>query len=82
MERLLQYMDDLEDLVFAVASQGEKIRHLLRFILFAITAVSAQAMSIFLAVVNPPLAVAAASILVVGMLYRSVVYNIPVVAAA
>lgn len=82
MERLLQYMDDFEDLVFAVALQGENIRQMLKFTFFIITAVTVQTLCIFLAVVSPPLAVAAASILVVGMLYWGVVYKIPVATAA
>ena len=82
MERLLQYMDDLEDLVFAVALQGENIRQMLKFVFFIITAVSVQGLCILLAVANPPLAVAAASTVAVCMLYRGVVYNIPAAIAA
>lgn len=81
MERLLQYLDDLEDLAFAVASQAENIRRILRFVGFTLIAVLAQMLCVALAVTNPPLAAASASVLVVGMLYRSAVYNVPIASA-
>ena len=81
MERLLQYLDDIEDLVYAVALRSERIMQALRFVAFMLTAVTAQALCIMLAIASPPLAVATASILVVTMLYRSAVNPIPAPAA-
>jgi hypothetical protein len=77
MERLAQYLDDLEDLFYAVAMLAERIRHVVRFVLFISTAVSIQALGVLLALTNPPIAVAAASLLLVGMLYHGAVQKKP-----
>jgi hypothetical protein len=77
MELFVQYLDDLEDLIYACALLAERIRQAARFILFISASVSIQILGVFLALANPPMAVAAASLLLVGMLYRGVVYNIP-----
>jgi hypothetical protein len=73
MERIIQYLDDLEDLVYAVALIWEGIRRTFRFTFFIIASVSFQALGIFLALTIPPLAVAMASLLLVGALYRGAV---------
>ncbi len=74
MERILQYLDDLEDLCYAFALKWERIRRTLRFALFLTTSISFQVLGIFLALSIPALAVATASLLLVGLLYRNVVY--------
>ena len=74
MERIVQYLDDLEDLFYAFALKWERIRRALRFTLFITTSVSFQLLGVFLALSIPALAVATASLLLVGLLYRSVVY--------
>ena len=81
MELFVQYLDDLEDLIYAIALLAERIFQATRFFLFVLASVSLQALGILLALVNPPMAVAAASLLMVGMLYRGVVHNIPPAAA-
>jgi len=73
MERLAQYLDDLEDLLYAVALKAERIRQALQFFLFMAASVILQVLGIFIALWSPPLAVAVASLLMVGMLYRAVV---------
>ena len=82
MERFIQYLDDLEDLIYACALLGERIRQSARFFVFISTSIAVQILGIFLALANPPMAVAAASLSLVGMLYRGVVYNIPAVVTA
>ena len=82
MERFIQYLDDLEDLVYACALLAERLFQAARFFIFISTSVAIQILGVLLALANPPMAVAAASLLLVGMLYRAVVYNIPVPAAA
>lgn len=77
MERFVQYLDDIEDLVYAVALLAERIRQAARFLAFLSASLCLQVLGILLALASPPLAVAAASLLLVGMLYRGVVYNIP-----
>ena len=74
MERIVQYLDDLEDLYSAFARKWERIRRALRFALFVALSLSFQILGIFLALSIPALAVATASLLLVGLLYRSVVH--------
>lgn len=77
MERFAQYLDDIEDLFFVVALLAERIRQAARFLAFVSASLCLQVLGVLLALASPPLAVAAASLLLVGMLYRGVVYNIP-----
>lgn len=77
MERIVQYLDNLEDLFYAFALKWERIRRTLRFALFIATSVSFQLLGVFLALSIPALAVATASLLLVGLLYGSVVYYGP-----
>ncbi len=73
MERLAQFLDDLEDLFYAVALKAERIRQAFRFFVFMATSAALQLSGVFIALWNPPLAVAMVSLLVVGMLFRAVV---------
>ncbi len=73
MEVLVQYLDDLEDLFYAAALKAERIRQAIRFFLFMAASAILQLFGIFIALKNPPLAVAVASLLLVGMLFRAVV---------
>jgi len=73
MERLVQCLDDLEDLFYAVALKAEPIRQAVRFFLFMAASAILQVAGILVALWNPPLAVAVASLLMVGMLFRAVV---------
>ncbi len=73
MECLVQYLDDLEDLIFAVALKAERIRQVVRFFLFMLTAVALQVLGVVVALENPPLALAAVALLLVGMLYRAAI---------
>ncbi len=73
MEVLVQYLDDLEDLFSAAALKAERILQAFRFFLFMAASAILQLFGIFIALKNPPLAVAAASLLLVGMLFRAVV---------
>lgn len=77
MERLAQYLDEIEDLFFALALKAERIRLALQFVLFMFAAVVLQICGITIALMHPPLALAVASLLSVGMLFRAVVANPP-----
>ena len=77
MERLVQYLDDLEDLFYAFPLIWEKIRRLASLSLFLTSSVALQLLCIYLALEFPPLAVALAALLIVTALYRSVVYHGP-----
>ena len=71
MEKFLQYWDDLDDLVGAFALYQERIRRLALFTLYTIFIASLQLGGILLAIYKPPLAMAAATILIVTLMYRS-----------
>ncbi|MBT8100324.1 MAG: hypothetical protein KJO82_11260 [Gammaproteobacteria bacterium] len=71
MERLLQYWDDLDDLIGAFALYKERMRRLALFSLYTLFIGSLQLGGIILAIYKPPLAMAAATILLVTLLYRS-----------
>jgi len=77
MELFVQYLDDLEDLFYAFALKWERIRRTVRFALFIAASVSFQILGIFLALSHPPLAVAMAALLLVGLLYRGAVLYSP-----
>ena len=82
MEILAQYLDDFEDLFYAVALLTEKIRNIVRFFLFMVTSLTLQSLGVFIALASPPIAVAVASLLLVGTLYRGVVRGLPLDRAA
>ena len=75
MERLVQWLDDFEDLVYAVLLTGETIRRRLRAMFYAFAALALLSASILLALTSPPIAVAAGSLLLVTILYRGAVYH-------
>lgn len=72
MERVLLYLDDLDDLYGALGLVYESARRLclavVRFMLLAAVAAAA----IKLALVHPPIALATSTMLFVTLLYRSV----------
>ena len=73
MERIVQYLDELEDLICAFLTIGERIRRALQMLLLVAASMIFQALGIVLALARPPLALAAVALMIVGMLYRSVV---------
>ena len=77
MECLVQYLDDLEDLFYAAALKAERIRQALQFFLFMAASAALQVLGVIIALRNPPLAVAVASLLLVGMLFRAVMGHSP-----
>lgn len=81
MEFLVQYLDDLEDLCYAFALKWERIRANLRFTLFVTAAFSLQLAGVFLALVNPPSAVALVAVLIVWLLWQGVISHRPEAAA-
>lgn len=71
MERLVQYLDDLEDLFYATALLMERVRRAIRVGLLLIISFTLQFFGIMLALSQPPLALAVVSLMIVGFLYRS-----------
>ncbi len=70
MERVLQYWDDLDDLVGAIYLKAEYMRSLALFALAAAAICSLQLGGILIALAKPPLAMAIVTILLVTLLYR------------
>lgn len=78
MERLLQYLDDLEDFYFATALLMERVRSAVQLGLLLTVSFAIQFLGVLLALSRPPLALAVVSLTVVGMLYRGVIGAHPV----
>ena len=72
MEILLQYLDDIDDLVGSIGLLSER----LRLLALAIGALAANLLvalaAMWFALVHPPLALATGTMLFVTLLYRSV----------
>ena len=75
MECFLQYLDDLDDLFYAVALIGERIRRILRFFIAFSGVALIQGLGLFLAIEHPPIAVASGSLMLVMTLYYGVVHH-------
>ncbi len=73
MERLLQYLDDLEDLIYAAPLVAEQLRRAIQRILFLLGSICLQVAGVVLALSHPPLALAVVMLSLVGMLFRAVV---------
>lgn len=72
MERLLQYLDDLDDICGMAGLMVERLRRFL-FALFSWLTLGAGGLAgVWLAVVHPPIALATSILLFVTLLYRSV----------
>ena len=72
MERMLQWYDDLDDLIWAVGLLGERIRGGLYSLVVTTLLFALQVGGVLLALRHPPLALAIAMLLFVSLLYRSV----------
>ena len=72
MERILQYFDDIDDLVGAAGLLIEKLRSLALTALLVLLTVLACTGGIALALTEPRLALATALLLFVTLLYRAV----------
>lgn len=76
MERLLLYLDDLEDWIYALALVGERIRRGLQRLGLLILAAVVQVLAILLTLREPALGAAIATLLTVAVLYRSATTSI------
>ncbi len=73
MERFLQYLDDLEDLIYAAPLVAEQLRRATLRILFLLGSICLQGAGVALALYHPPLALAVVTLLLVGLLFHAVV---------
>lgn len=72
MERLIQYLDELDDLIGMIGLAAERILSLFLALLSCVSLVAVAVPGVWLALVNPPLALATSTILFVTLLYRIV----------
>ena len=72
MERLLQYLDDLDDLYGAFGLVWEKMRRTMLKLASVAMVLTVAACGISLALAHPPIALATSTMLFVILLYRSV----------
>ena len=77
MERLLQYLDDLEDLIYAVPLIAEQFRRAVQRILFLLGSILLQVAGVILALNHPPLALAVVTLMLVGLLHHAVIIPKP-----
>jgi hypothetical protein len=82
VERLIQYLDDLEDLFYVAPLIAEQVRRAIQRILFLLGSLSLQIAGIVLALTHPPLALAVVALLLVGLLFRAAVIPVPQAIAA
>ena len=72
MECLIQWIDDLDDLVGVFGLARERIRSFVLAFVFAAASLTLQIGGVLLALSHPPLALATAILMFVTLLYRSV----------
>ncbi len=72
MEKVLQYLDDLDDLVGAFGLIAERLRAVFWLLVFVSLAAVMACGAVMLALAEPPLALATAAMLFVILLYRTV----------
>jgi len=72
VEFLLQSLDDLDDLYGALGLVWERVRRALLKLTYAVLLASVAAGAVWLALLQPPIAMAIATMLFVILLYRSV----------
>ncbi len=82
MERLLQYLDDLEDLIYAAPLIAEQLRRAIQRILFLLASIVLQIAGVILALSHPPLALAVVTLMLVALLYRAVIVPMPSIVSA
>jgi hypothetical protein len=72
VERILQWLDDLDDLFGAVGLLAERLRRLAITLARLCVLLTVVACGVFAALTEPPLGLAVAILLFVFLLYRSV----------
>ncbi len=73
MECLIQYLDELEDIYYAIALVAERIRRALKSLIILAVSAMFPAGGVLLATTHPPLALATVFLAMAGLLYHAVV---------
>lgn len=77
MERFAQYWDDFDDLIGMVGLCAERIRRMALFVVSTLLFLAIVLGVILVALMDPPLALAVATILVIQLTYRTVTKTPP-----
>ncbi len=77
MEFLLQYWDNLDDLIGALRLKAEQIRRAALFVLGVLLFGAGLTGGVLLALADPPLALAVVTLLVIWLMNLSVVRPVP-----
>ena len=72
MERLLQYMDDIDDAIGAFGLVYERLRRIVMTIVTLLVFGASISSGILLAIWHPPIALATCLLLFVALLYRAI----------
>lgn len=72
MEFLLQYLDEIDDLVGVFGLVAERLRRLALFLAAMLLLLAVAVAGVWLALAHPPIAMATSTVLFVTLLYRSV----------
>ena len=72
MERLIQLLDDIDDLISMLGLVSERVRNIAVSLILTCIGLTIQVGGILLALKHPPLALATAILLFVSLLYRQV----------
>lgn len=73
----MQYLDEVEDLVYAAPLIVEQLRRAIQRTLFLLGSICLQIAGVVLALNHPPLALAVVALLLVGLLHHAVVIPVP-----
>ena len=72
MERVVQFFDDIDDLISMLGLVVERLRKALRYMLLAMVSVALPAGGVALALLHPPVALGTALLLFVSLFYHVV----------
>jgi hypothetical protein len=78
MECLIQYLDEVEDIFYAIALVAERIRQAIKTLLLLAVSTMCPAWAVLLAIAHPPMALATAFLALSGLLYHAVVGSPPI----
>jgi hypothetical protein len=77
MECLIQYLDEVEDIFYAIALVAERIRQAINTLFILTVSAMFPACGVLLAIAHPPLALATAFLALSGLLYHAAVGSPP-----
>lgn len=73
MECLIQYLDEIEDALYALALVAERIRQAIKTLFILAVSAMCPALGVLLAIAHPPIALATAFLALSGLLYHAAV---------